>query len=82
MREPARHEGAGARTANRHLLAEFEGDLAGEHVGHLVAVVVQVIGRVSTGRRGFLEHHTLSSVSPPKSLSAEDRPAAIAHTRP
>ena len=73
---------ARCRTADRDLLADLQGDLAGEHVGHLVAVVVQVIGRLSTGRRSFLNIITLSPVSPPKSLSAEDRPAAISHTRP
>src|ERR1700756_1218445 len=57
MSEPARHEGAGARTTNRDLLADLEGDLASEHIGNLVAVVVQVIGRLSAGRRGFLKHH-------------------------
>jgi hypothetical protein len=35
--EAARHEGTGARTADRDLLADLIGNLAGEHVGHLVA---------------------------------------------
>src|SRR6516164_6288892 len=45
MSEPARHEGAGAGTANRDLLADLKGDLTGEHIGDLVAVMVQVISR-------------------------------------
>src|SRR5215472_2256008 len=57
MSEPARHEGTGARTADRNLLADLEGDLAGEHVSHLVAVVVQVISRLRSGRRRLLKHH-------------------------
>jgi hypothetical protein len=36
-------------------LADLEGDLAGKHVGHLVAVVVQVIGRLDASRRNFLD---------------------------
>src|SRR4029077_4615204 len=48
MREPARHESAGARTANRDLLADLKGDLAGEHIGDLVAVVVQVVRRLGS----------------------------------
>src|SRR5690348_6322527 len=62
--EPARHEGAGARAADRDLLADLEGDLAGKHIGYLVAVVVQVISRLSTGRRSLLKHHhTLAGLS-------------------
>jgi hypothetical protein len=57
MSEPTRDEGAGARTADRDLVADLEGDLAGEHVDHLVTVVVQVISRLRARRCRFLKHH-------------------------
>src|SRR6516165_10641982 len=77
MSEPARHESAGARTADRDLLADLEGDLAGEHIGHLVAVVVQVIGRLRSGRRGFLKHHHALAGLPAQEL--ERRRSARRH---
>src|SRR6516164_4678410 len=55
--EPALHEGTGAGTAHRNLVADLEGDLAGQHIGDLVTVVVQVIGRLRSDRCGFLKHH-------------------------
>src|SRR5437764_3930083 len=57
MRHAARHEGVGAGTADRDLVADQEGDLAGEDIGDLVAVMVQMEGALGAGRNGFLEHH-------------------------
>src|SRR5216683_2949164 len=57
MRHAACHEGAGAGAADRDLIADLEGDLAGEDIGHLVAVVVQVERALGPGGDGFLEHH-------------------------
>src|SRR5437764_14180868 len=57
MRHAARHEGAGPGAADRNLVADLEGDLALQDVGHLVAVVVQMEGALGPGWDGFLEHH-------------------------
>jgi hypothetical protein len=57
MRDAAGHEGAGARPADRDLLADLEGDFAAQDVGHLIAVAVKVECRIGAGRRGFLEQH-------------------------
>src|SRR5204863_8015141 len=57
MRYAARHEGAGAGAADRHRVADLERDLAGEDVGDLVAVVVDVIAGRGAGGRRLLEHH-------------------------
>src|SRR6516165_4392354 len=74
MSEPARHEGAGARTTDRDLLTDLEGDLASEHVGDLVAVVVQVISRPGVGRRRLLKHHYALAGLPAQELERR-RPA-------
>src|SRR6478672_2097413 len=42
MRYAAWHERAGARPADRELVADLEGDFPAQHVGHLVAVTVKV----------------------------------------
>src|SRR6266851_3419134 len=57
MRHAARHEGAGSGAADRDLVADEERDLAGEDIGHLVAVAMQVERALGPGRNGFLEHH-------------------------
>src|SRR5258707_1683416 len=57
MRHAARHEGIGAGAADRDLVADHEGDLAAQDVGHLVAVVMQMKGALGAGRNGFLEDH-------------------------
>jgi len=57
MRHIARHEGARSRAADRHLVADQKGDLALQHIGELVAVVVQMQGALCAGRDRLLEHH-------------------------
>ena len=57
MWHAARNEGAGARPADRYLVANLEGYLAAQHVGHLVAIAVKMKSRIGAGRRGFLEQH-------------------------
>jgi hypothetical protein len=42
MRHAAWHEGAGAGAADRDRVADLEGDLAAQDIGHLVTVVMQV----------------------------------------
>src|SRR6478736_2588541 len=42
MRYAARQEGTGARPADRYLVANLEGYLAAQHVGHLVAIAVKM----------------------------------------
>jgi hypothetical protein len=49
MRHAARYEGAGAGSANHHLVSDLKGDLAAEHPGDLVAVAVQVKCRFGAG---------------------------------
>jgi hypothetical protein len=39
VREPARHEGAGTRAADRDLLADLEGDLAGGNVSQACKIM-------------------------------------------
>src|SRR5207248_10487442 len=55
MRDVAGHEGAGSGAADRDLVAYPERYLAAQHVGHLVAVVMEVHRGHGAGRRGFLE---------------------------
>jgi hypothetical protein len=57
MRHVARQEGTSTRPADRHLIADLEGDLAIEDVSDLVAVVVDVEIGNGSDRRDFLEHH-------------------------
>src|SRR5260370_31202466 len=57
MRDVARHERAGAGPADGDLVADLKGDLAGEHPGDLVAVVVEVEEALGAGGQGFLEQH-------------------------
>src|SRR5216683_4020317 len=57
MRHAARHEGAGAGTADRDLIADLEGHLAAQDIGHLVAVAMQVERALGPGGNGLLEHH-------------------------
>jgi hypothetical protein len=40
--DAAWHEGTSAGAADRDLVADHEGDLAAEDIGHLVAVVMQM----------------------------------------
>jgi hypothetical protein len=40
VRYAAWHKGAGAGAADRDLIADLEGDLAAQDIGHLVAVVM------------------------------------------
>jgi len=42
VRHAAWHESTGAGAADRDLVADHEGDLAAEGIGHLVAVVMQM----------------------------------------
>src|ERR1700730_15045557 len=57
MRDVARHERATAGPADGDLVADLKGDLAGEHPGDLVAVVVEVEEALGAGGQGFLEQH-------------------------
>src|SRR5271167_1108498 len=57
MRDVARHERAGAGPADGDLVADLKGDLAGEHPGDLVAVVVEMEEALGAGGQGFLEQH-------------------------
>src|SRR5881296_907419 len=57
MRDAARHEGAGAGAADRDLVADLEGDLAAQDIGHLVAVMMQMERALCPGGNGFLEQH-------------------------
>src|SRR5712671_6210950 len=57
MRHAARHEGAGAGAADRNFIADLEGNLAAQDIGHLVAVAMQVEGALGPGGNGLLEHH-------------------------
>src|SRR5438105_10623837 len=57
MRHVAREEGTGAGSALGSLLADLEGELAFEHPGDLIAVVMQVMPARRSGGRGLLEHH-------------------------
>src|SRR6516165_5832622 len=52
VRHVARHEGTGAGAADRDLVADLEGDLAAEDIGHLVAVVMQVERALCPGGNG------------------------------
>src|SRR5437899_117303 len=55
MRHASRHEGTGAGSADRDLVADLESDLAAQHPGDLVAVAVQMERCLSPGGRGLLE---------------------------
>src|SRR5258708_31862592 len=57
MRHRARGEGTSAGSALGDLLADLEGELAFEHPGDLIAVVMQVMPARRSGGRGLLEHH-------------------------
>src|SRR5262245_47018982 len=57
MRDVAREERAGAGAADTHIVADLEGDLAGEHPRNLVAVAVEMEEALGTDGDGFLEHH-------------------------
>src|SRR5260370_7368089 len=69
MRDVARHERGGAGPADGDLVADLKGDLAGEHPGDLVAVVVEVEEALGAGGQGFLEEHDALL-----GLTAEDLP--------
>jgi hypothetical protein len=57
MRDVAREERAGAGPADGNLVADLEGDLAGEHPRDLVAVAVQMEEALGAHGQGFLEQH-------------------------
>src|SRR5262249_41072477 len=57
VRHVARKEGAAAGSRDRDLLADLEGDLAGQHPGDFVAVLVEMKRAADAGRYGLLEHH-------------------------
>src|SRR2546429_4122252 len=57
MRDVAREERAGAGPADGDLVADLEGDFAGEHPGNLVAVAVQMEQALGADGRGFLVQH-------------------------
>src|SRR5262245_19528995 len=57
MRDVAREERAGSGPTNAHIVPDSEGDLAGEHPGHLVAVAMEMEHALGAGGHGFLEHH-------------------------
>ena len=57
MRDVAREERAGAGAADGNHVADFEGDLAGEHPGDLVTVAVAMEETFGAGGDGFLEQH-------------------------
>src|SRR5262245_41528937 len=57
VRDVAREERAGAWATDGHLVADLEGDLAGEHPVDLVAVTVQMEEALGPDGHGFLEEH-------------------------
>src|SRR5262245_62317571 len=57
MRDVAREERAGSGPADTDIVADPEGDLAGEHPGDLVAGAMEVEHALGAGGHGFLEHH-------------------------
>src|SRR5437667_11673566 len=57
MRDAGREERAGAGPADGDLVADLEGELAGEHPGDLVAVAVQMEQALGADGDGFLEQH-------------------------
>src|SRR5690348_4951764 len=57
VRDVAWEERARARAADRHLVADLEGDLAGKHPGDLVAVTVEMKKTLRARGHGFLEQH-------------------------
>src|SRR5713226_6745417 len=57
MRDVARHERAGAGPADGDLVADLEGEPAGEHPSDLVAVAVQMEEALGADGHGFLEQH-------------------------
>src|SRR5262245_29727848 len=57
MRNVARKERAGARPADAHVVADLEGNLALEHPGDFITVVVQMKKTLGAGGQGFFEHH-------------------------
>ena len=80
MREASRHEFPGARPTDRELIADLEGDFAAQpaqHVGDLIAVAVKVEYRLVPAG-AVSSNSVLSPVWPPTSLSAAERPYALA----
>src|SRR5262245_25330372 len=57
VRDVARKEGAGAETTDADLVADLEGDLAGEHPRDLVAVAMEMKETLGAGGNGLLEQH-------------------------
>jgi hypothetical protein len=57
MRDVTRHECTGPRAAGRHLVADLEGEFAGNDPSNLIAVVVQMMEARSASWQGLLEHH-------------------------
>src|SRR6266699_966592 len=82
VRDAAWHECTRAGTADRDLIANFEGDLATQNVGDLVAVVVKVVSRCSSRRRGFLEHHYALSRLAAQQLERDRSAFRLSHTGP
>src|SRR5262249_55940173 len=67
VRDIARHECTGTWPADRNLVADLERELAGEHPGDLVALMVKMIEACGAGRQGFLEHQdALAGLMPEK----------------
>ena len=71
MRDVARHECAGARPANSYFVADFEGELPGEHPGNLITVTVQMIEARGTGGQGLLENHDALAGLAPEQLHCQ-----------
>src|SRR5262249_33703904 len=57
VRDVARKERARPGPSDTHLVADLERDLAGEHPGDLVAVLVQMKETLRAGGHGLLEEH-------------------------
>src|SRR5476649_737163 len=72
MAHAARQEGAAAGAADRDLVADQEGDLAAQHIGHLVAVVMQVEGALGPDGKSLLEHHETAVGLVPPQLEREN----------
>ena len=72
MRDVARHERAGAGPADGDLVTDLECELAGEHPGDLIAVVVQMEEACGAGGQGFLEHHDALASLAAEQLQVEE----------
>src|SRR5205085_362392 len=61
MLDAARHEGASAGATDGDIVANLERDLAVQHVGHLVAAMMQMEPALCSCGDGLLEQHDAAS---------------------